>query len=374
LIRDFENVLQIITALCDVAMRKLVKGAELFSSTVVNDKAKIRSDINLYITSLGITNYGSNVNPRLAYQNSSFSISSKEVSSKNLNESESLLKLEGLDGHISSDNHVTEESARKNQNMKRIIIPNRYPIHLESLLNSVNDLDNYKRNVEFLNRFHLPPSESINFLLNACTFYHKQINDYINGTLYITKNYLCFNNTDNQNDNFKPTVLVVLAFNQITSAKKLSRNMTPNGILNIAYSGYLQIINRSKYEFWFSFANVKLKDEIYDIIMERLKNVEWEFDNTNVGETFREIERNKHFIRDSSIVPSETNETPSRMQSLTSLLNNYNISSPTEENNIKEQETKDSDTISSSMAPVGLKFIYENDGTYRTAAIASTVG
>jgi len=373
MIRDIDNVLQIITALCDVAMRKLVKGAELFSSTVVNDKAKIRSDLDLlYITSLGINHFSSN-NLKL---NENSNNGSKELS-KNFSESDASLKLDSLENNINghSNSSITEENARKNQNMKRIVVPNRFPIHLESLLTTVRDLDNYKRNFEFLNLFHLPPSESIHYLLNSCTFYHKQIDDYVQGTLYITKNYLCFNNTDNKNDNYRPTVLVVLAFNQITSAKKLSRNMSPNGILNIAYSGYLHIVNRSKYEFWFSFSSVKVKDEIYNIIMERLKNVDWEFDNTNVGETFREIERNKHFIKDnSSVEVSETSEPPTNtMQSLTNLLNNYNIYSPNEEISIKEQDEKDNDSISSSMAPVGLKFIYEDDGTYRTAAIARSV-
>jgi len=381
MIRDIGNVIQIITALCDVAMRKLVRGAELFSTTVLNEKVKIRSDLDLYMAQLGITKYNNTNNNGNSNKNTNNSSINKDLS-KNMSESDASLKLDGILGNINNDSNsnnmmMTEENARKNQNMARSVIPNRYPIHLESLLTTVSDLDNYKRNIEFLNLFHLPPTESINYLLNSCTFYHKQINDFISGTLFITKHYLCFNNNDKKNDNFKPTVLVVLAFNQITSAKKLSRNISPNGILNIAYSGYLQIINRSKHEFWFSFANVKLKDEIYDIIMERLKNVDWEFDNTNVGETFREIERNRHFIKDTSSVDtgSEVNEsTPSRMQSLTSLLNNYNLLINNEENSMKDQEVKGSDTISSSMAPVGLKFIYEDDGTYRTAAIASTVG
>jgi hypothetical protein len=62
MIRDIGNVIQIITALCDVAMRKLVRGAELFSTTVLNEKVKIRSDLDLYMAQLGITKYNNTNN------------------------------------------------------------------------------------------------------------------------------------------------------------------------------------------------------------------------------------------------------------------------------------------------------------------------
>ncbi|KAI9197168.1 rab-GTPase-TBC domain-containing protein [Polychytrium aggregatum] len=180
-------------------------------------------------------------------------------------------------------------------------------------INSVGDLDMQTKGIEFRNLFRLPAAETISIEESPCYFWHKSTSTSHAGTLYLTERFLCFVSLSISNpsnvaqiglnalskvtlatvtDTYTsllfdspqdPILVFSVPYSHITSVKKQQPTALTQvvNLTSFSMSGYLVISSRSKAEYWLSFSAVpgKARDKISDEILQRMKSVDWTFDD-----------------------------------------------------------------------------------------------
>ncbi|KAJ1566927.1 TBC1 domain member 9, partial [Cladochytrium tenue] len=167
---------------------------------------------------------------------------------------------------------------------------------------TVEDLDNQLRNIEFRQVFKLPFHESIVLDESPCYFWNAATSTFLSGNFYISKNFCSFASTTYQptsiaplsgssssstsmlffdSPNPDPIVSFVIPLSLIVSVKKQSSAALPAAGRMSAFSisGYLVLSTRSRQEFWLSFGTVKARDNASDVVLSRMKSVDWRLDN-----------------------------------------------------------------------------------------------
>ena len=275
---------QVLCVLCNAAMNRLVKGAEysLIASSELFSKT-----------------------------NSNFT---GDLSSNSVNKSGGLLMLKSKEeyGLADSFGDLAQDSPLKKPKLPLLeVSPSqvglldtsyqaqivRYSHIKTAIINSLTDLYNQTRNVEYRNLFRLSYLETILVEENSCHFYLKSSNTFHEGTLFLSKNFVNFsswsNNLVNQvlNTNATanasaltgsvsdPVLIFTIPYSHIVSIT----NQPPTALtfatnLTISLSGYLLIATKNKMEFWLSFGSGKVRDQVRNDILANCKSVGWEFD------------------------------------------------------------------------------------------------
>ncbi|TPX34238.1 hypothetical protein SmJEL517_g03161 [Synchytrium microbalum] len=193
-----------------------------------------------------------------------------------------------------------------------------------SSIHSLDDLDIQKRNIEFRRVFRLAYTETVLIEEAPCAFYRKQTSTSHSGVIFVSPNYFCFgsfapsvgsgggggsaplsnvltvtapgggpasNTTVSSGltsvlfDTQELTVGIVIPLREITNVKKQPATALPAAgrITAFSLTGYLAISTRNRGEFWFSFGGAKGRDRTTEILLARLKTVDWHIDNSTVG-------------------------------------------------------------------------------------------
>jgi hypothetical protein len=158
------------------------------------------------------------------------------------------------------------------------------------LVHSSNELFSQTKNLEFRTVFRLPLEESIVAEESGCSF-HKGGSAY-SGALYFTQSYMCFtsNPSGSKEDNsfsqiyecnYDPVVLFTIPYAHIVSIKKQPPTALPlsGALTSFSLSGYLVISSKNKVEIWISFASIKSRDKVSDDLFQKIKSVDWKFDD-----------------------------------------------------------------------------------------------
>ncbi|KAI8810519.1 rab-GTPase-TBC domain-containing protein [Cladochytrium replicatum] len=186
-------------------------------------------------------------------------------------------------------------------------------------VNSSDDVNDQLRQLEFRNLFKLPVEETIILEELSCYYWHRGTSTSTQGNLYLSQNFLNFaslsppgtvssivGSSASGNPDFsvhpappvpalsmlfdppqEPTHIFAVPYPHIVSVKKqpptaLSASI---GKLNaISLSGFLVFSTKSKQEFWLSFSNTKTRDHVVEVLLQRMKTVDWRFDdNVTIG-------------------------------------------------------------------------------------------
>ncbi|KAJ3414905.1 hypothetical protein HDV05_005854 [Chytridiales sp. JEL 0842] len=175
-------------------------------------------------------------------------------------------------------------------------------INTASLL-TVEDLDAQIRNIEFRTLFRLPFKETITLDETPCYYWHRPTSTSYSGNFFLSPHFLAFASiaiaTSSQSatsnnaptatmsllfpdaPNSEPVLSFVIPFAHIVSVKKQPPTALPYAVKLQAFSisGYLVISTKTKGEYWLSFGSVKSRDKVSDILLNKMKSVDWRFDD-----------------------------------------------------------------------------------------------
>jgi hypothetical protein len=170
---------------------------------------------------------------------------------------------------------------------------------------TVEDLDAQIRNIEFRTLFRLPYKEAITLDESPCYYWHRPTSTSYSGNFFLSPSFLTFASiaiaaSSGQPSlttaaaatatmsllfpdapNSEPVLSFVIPFAHIVSVKKQPPTALPYAVKLQAFSisGYLVISTRTKGEYWLSFGNVKSRDKVSDILLNKMKSVDWRFDD-----------------------------------------------------------------------------------------------
>ena len=178
----------------------------------------------------------------------------------------------------------------------------RYSHIKTALVNSLPDLDEQIKNMEFRNVFRLSYQETITMEESPCHYYQTSTNSFTTGNLYISQNFLCFaslgaNAATSSSSNSKsimstsmlfesqadPSLVFVIPFAHIVSIQKQAPAALAS-VTKLAFSlsGYLVLATKNKMNYWFSFTASKSRDRVSDELFSKIKTVDWKFDDDMV--------------------------------------------------------------------------------------------
>ncbi|KAJ3185979.1 TBC1 domain member 8B [Gaertneriomyces sp. JEL0708] len=182
-----------------------------------------------------------------------------------------------------------------------IDVPLRYGHIPVASIRSVEELAVMVKNVEFRSLFKLPPSETVVMDESPCYYFHTVSSTSFTGKLYLSENYTLFvglspatgtspsqgsvNTTAPMSALFDspqdPTLVIVLPYSHIVSVKKQPPTALPvSGKLSaFSLSGYLVMANKNKQEFWLSFGSAKSRDKVAELLLQRMKQVDFQLDD-----------------------------------------------------------------------------------------------
>lgn len=171
----------------------------------------------------------------------------------------------------------------------------RYSHIKTALVNSLADLDNQIRQMEFRNIFRLSYTETITSQESPCYYFIKAEGGVTHqGDIYLSQNFINFcslgpisaaSQTNTTSMLFEtsqdPALIFTIPYSHIVSIQKQSpTSLAAMGkLFSMSLSGYLVISTKNRYEFWLSFSSLKARDRLYDLLLSRIKTVDWNFDD-----------------------------------------------------------------------------------------------
>lgn len=168
---------------------------------------------------------------------------------------------------------------------------------------SIEDLDAQMKNLEFRMLFRLPLSDTVILDEAPTYYYHRPTSTNYTGKLFLSQNFLNFvglspigSNTTilgtNTNSNSvttsmlfdspqDPTLLLVIPYAHVVSVKKQPPTALPEAgkISTFSLAGYLVLATKNKQEIWLSFGSVRSRDRVSDVLLQRMKQVDFHFDD-----------------------------------------------------------------------------------------------
>ena len=272
-----KEVFRILSSLCNAALNRLIKGAEnsLSSSSDIFSKhnSNAHGDLAVSVMSKG--------GGLLRGRGDDFSRQDWEES------------VESTDDFDMSSKLDQDEKKRPSiHTMNHQIV--RYSHIKTALVNSLADLDNQIRQMEFRNVFRLSYHETIVTEEAPCYHFMKSDGSSQTGSMYLSQNFLNFCSIgpptaaqqqtvsisllfDSPQD---PNLVYTVPYSHIVSVQKQSPTaLAGSGKLTaLSLSGYLVVTTKNKAEFWLSFSSLKTRDRVSDMILSRIKTVDWNFD------------------------------------------------------------------------------------------------
>ena len=277
------EVFQILCALCNAAMNRLVKGAE--NSLIASSELFSKTN----------SNFGGDLSSNSTNKTGGLlMLKSKEEFGMDESMGESSMPSPSVKPALpkikpKSTNEIPEASYEA-----QIV---RYSQIKTSVINSLADLYSQTRNVAYRNLFRLSHLESILSEEERCHFYLKSANTFHTGTLFLSKNFVSFSSwnthlagqvlisnnvsstatlTDSKSD---PILVFTIPYSHIVSIT----NQPPTALtfatnLTISLSGYLLLATKNRMEFWLSFGGGKIRDRVRNDILLNIKSVDWQFD------------------------------------------------------------------------------------------------
>ncbi|KAI8916136.1 rab-GTPase-TBC domain-containing protein [Gorgonomyces haynaldii] len=268
---DRKEVFRVLSSLANAAMNRLIKGAEnsLSSSSELFSKNNINTTGDLAVH---VTNRGGGLMLRSRDEYHQEEEMQFDVS-------------EQLDFTRLTDSVPERPSATQRQT--HVIV--RYSHIKTALVNSLPDLDDQIRQMEFRNVFRLSYQETITMEETPCYYVIKSNLQTHTGSLYLSQNFMNFcalgqpitppiQTTSMLFDvSQDPNIVLTVPYSHLVSVQRQSP--TSLGLGKLASSGYLVVSTKNRYEFWLSFNNVKTRDRVCEILLNRIKTVDWNFDD-----------------------------------------------------------------------------------------------
>ncbi|KAJ1561867.1 hypothetical protein HK405_002346 [Cladochytrium tenue] len=300
--KNNSEVFRVLTGLANSAMDRLVKGSEntMLATSDMFSKNNNTGDLSGSTAHTGMLV----TRPRDEVAQSSRSRFSEDVMGLEEEDFTSIAR--------SFSDPVGESSGRESRSIQpgRSSATNRnstepvrsYAHVLTASILTVEDLDNQLRNIEFRQVFKLPFHETIVLDESPCYFWNAATSTFLSGNFYISKNFCSFASTTYQptsiaplsgssssstsmlffdSPNPDPIASFVIPLSLMVSVKKQSSAALPAAGRMSAFSisGYLVLSTRSRQEFWLSFGTVKARDNASDVVLSRMKSVDWRLDN-----------------------------------------------------------------------------------------------
>lgn len=260
-----KEVFRILSSLCDAAMNRLIKGAEnsLSASYEMFSKQNTNQTGDLAVN---VMNRGGGL-----------LIGSARGDFHTFNED---YQYESY--ALSPNNTISLPSQPETQAIVRYS-------HIKiAHVHSLSDLDNQIRQMEFRNVFRLSYTETIVSEETPCYYIIKGGASH-SGNLYLSQSFINFCslgpilNTQTMTTSMlfdssqDPNLIFTVPYSHIVSVQKQSPGFVK--LLSLSFSGYLTITTKNRYEFCLSFSSMKARDRVSDMLLSRIKTVDWNFDD-----------------------------------------------------------------------------------------------
>ncbi|KAL2911819.1 hypothetical protein HK105_208669 [Polyrhizophydium stewartii] len=320
-----KEVFRIMTSLCNAAMNRLIKGAEnsLSASSEMFSKNSSNMTGDLAISSsnkgggllIGRSReaYGLEVDVAGgAHLAGDLGVGDGDlgeaIQEQDFTDSPTINKLLAATPDKSPlPPHLMQPTSSMHSASSHMVV--RYSHIKTALVNSLLDLDTQNKNMEFRNLFRLSYHETIAMEETPCYYFHKPSTTSHTGNLYLSQNFANFAAQspaaagaaaganaaaaaaaassasistsmlfDSPHD---PNVIFVIPYPHIVSIKKQPATALPvaGKLLSFSLSGYLVVSTKNRGEFWLAFSSTKTRDRVSEILLSRIRTVDWRFDD-----------------------------------------------------------------------------------------------
>ncbi|KAJ3173298.1 hypothetical protein HDU87_007671 [Geranomyces variabilis] len=316
-----KEVYRVLCVLANSAMNRLIKGAENSMSALADmfGKGNVSGDLSANVGSRGggILTMGRSRDEFSFFSGRSASVMSDALDETDFTEQRfdksteaSTPVVEDADNAMDSTRADGVDSAADNENSAQgrgahSLV--RYAAVSAATIKTIAELDVQIRNLEFRQLFRLPFAENVVLEEAPVYYYHKVAAASFTGRLFLSPNFLNFIGLgpaggpggasgpaavalattaamslsmlfDAPTD---PSLVMVLPYPHIVSVKKQPPTALPAAgkLSAFSLSGYLVLSTKNKQESWLSFANVKSRDRVADMLLQRMKQVDFQFDD-----------------------------------------------------------------------------------------------
>ena len=284
-----KHIYQMLMTLCDAAMNRLIKGAE----NSLSASAELFAKTSKETTGDLAVHLGSKAGALLASRSRENMSSYRYDSQPTV---EDVVEQDFTEQSVNDlkivESPLVADDKDKVKQLKGSEIP-RYGQVLAANLYTASDLSSQLKKTEFRSIFRLPIHESIIDEELGCWFFQKSNSSSFNGNLYISQSYISFTATPtgalSLSDktfsqifeiSYDSQLLFSIPFAHIVSIKKQPPTAlaTTSKLTSFSLSGFLVINTKNKLEFWLSFSSLKNRDKMNDLLFQKIKSINWEFD------------------------------------------------------------------------------------------------
>ncbi|KAJ3153650.1 hypothetical protein HDU86_005148 [Geranomyces michiganensis] len=316
-----KEVYRVLCVLANSAMNRLIKGAENSMSALADmfGKGNVSGDLSANVGSRGggILTMGRSRDEFTFFSGRSASVMSDALDETDFTEQRFDKAMEAStpmaadeDNAVGSAKAEEVDSAAENENSAQgrgahALV--RYASIPAATVKTIAELDVQIRNLELRQLFRLPFAETVVLEEAPVYYYHKAAAASFTGRLFLSPNFFNFIGLgpaggpggasgpaaaalaataalslsmlfDAPTD---PSLVMVLPYPHIVSVKKQPPTALPAAgkLSAFSLSGYLVLSTKNKQESWLSFANVKSRDRVADMLLQRMKQVDFQFDD-----------------------------------------------------------------------------------------------
>ncbi|KAJ3022183.1 TBC1 domain member 9 [Thoreauomyces humboldtii] len=310
------EVFRVLCVLANAAMNRLIKGAENSMSALADmfGKGNVSGDLsaNSGARGGGILTMGRSRDEFSFFPGRSASVMSEGLDETDFTEQrfdrnaeiQTPIPIESLAHEtekMEARMQIEAQSERTNEERDRALL--RYAHVSTATIKTIEELDQQMKNLEFRQLFRLPLADTVILEETPCYYYHKASSGSFTGKLFLSQNFFNFvglspvnappavNSLGLASDSTSismlfdspqdPTLLMAIPFPHIVSVKKQPPTALPAAgkISAFSLSGYLVLTTKSKQDIWLSFSSVKSRDRVSDVLLQRMKQVDFHFDH-----------------------------------------------------------------------------------------------
>ncbi|KAH6573779.1 hypothetical protein BASA61_005347 [Batrachochytrium salamandrivorans] len=312
-----KEIFRILTSLCNAAMNRLIKGAEnsLSASSEMFSKNSANMTGDLAITSSNKSGgllmgrsrevFGADDTLLLLGMGAS---TFQGIGDGDLGDMSQEQNTADYSAHDKSAQSISDTTQRPPSGpTPHTVLASSHTVvrysHIKTaLVNSLFDLDNQNKNMEFRNLFRLSYHETITMDESPCYYFHKPSSTSYTGSLYLSQNFANFAAQSSSptpastlssvssssvstsmlfDSSQDPNLVFVIPYPHIVSVKKQPATALPisGKLLSFSLSGYLVISTKTRGEFWLAFSTSKVRDRVSETLLSRIRTVDWRFDD-----------------------------------------------------------------------------------------------
>ena len=304
-----KEVFRILTILCNAAMNRLIKGAEnsisASSEMFSKNSSNVTGDLAINSTNKGgglLMGRTREAFGMYAGDNDQAGELGAEIVEQDFTEQtpiDTSFPSARPEQTTTTKHPVAAPVAHQSSAIEASHIVVRYSHIKTALVNSILDLDNQTKNMEFRNLFRLSYHETVKIEENPCYYFHKPSSTSHTGNMYLSQNFFNFaaqgpssqaaalNGPQNMStsilfDNGQdPNLVFVIPYPHIVSIKKQPATALPlsGKLTSFSLSGYLVISTKNRCEFWLAFSTVKVRDRVSEMLLAQIRTIDWNFDD-----------------------------------------------------------------------------------------------